>query len=77
MCGDCSFEPFSLNKHLVIKIKQSLPCSRKSSPAVRIAVPFDAIHFNGGLKLLGTPSKKMQGIRYTIMHYQDLNPLFG
>ena len=32
--------------------------------------PFNAVHFNGGLKLLGTPSKKVQGIQehYTIMH---------
>jgi hypothetical protein len=49
------------------QIKQSLSCSRRSSPAIRVVVPFDAIHFNGGLKLLGTPSKKVQ----------DLNPLLG
>ena len=78
MCGECSYEPFSLYKHLVLKIKQSLSCSRRSSPAVRIVVPFDTIHFNGGLKLLGTPSTKTQGVqRYTIKHYQDLNPLLG
>ena len=61
MCGECSYEPFSLYKHLVLKIKQSLSCSRRSSPAVRIVVPFYTIHFNGGLKLLGTPSTKYKG----------------
>ena len=76
--GEHSFEPFSLNKHLMLKIKQSLSCSRRSSPAIKIVVPFDAVHFNGGLKLLATPSKKVQGIQhYTIKHYEDLNPLLG
>ena len=77
-CGRSSFYPFSLSKNLMIKIKQLLSCSRRSSPTLKIVVPFDAIQFNGGLKLLGTPSKKVQGIqRYTIKHYQDVNPLFG
>ena len=61
-----------------VKIKQSLSCTRKNSPEVRIVVPFDAITLNGGLKMLGTQSKKAQGVQhYTIKHYQDLNPLLG
>ena len=79
-CDGCSFEPFSLHNYmyLKVKIKQSLCCTRKSSPEVRIVVPFDAITFNGGLKMLGTQSKKAQGVQhYTIKHYQDLNPLLG
>ena len=41
-------------------------------------MPFDAVTFNGGLRLLGTESKKVQGIQhYTIKHYRDLNPLLG
>ena len=67
MCGECSREPFSLYKHLMLKVKQSLSCS--SSPAVRIVVLFDTIYFNGGLKLLVTPSMKTQGVqRYKIEH---------
>lgn len=78
VCDGCSFEPFSLHNYLKVKIKQSLSCTRKSSPEVRIVVPFDAITFNGGLRLLGTQSKKAQGVQhYTIKHYHDLNPLLG
>ena len=78
VCDGCSFEPFSLHNYLKVKIKQSLSCTRKSSPEVRLVMPFDAITFNGGLRLLGTQSKKAQGIQhYTIKHYQDLNPLIG
>jgi len=74
----CSLELFSLHNYLKEKIKQSLSCTRKSSPEVRIVVPFDAITFNGGLRLLGTRSKKAQGVQhYTIKRYQDLNPLLG
>lgn len=63
---------------LLLKIKQSLGCSRKGSPKVKVVVPFDSIYFNGGIKLLGIPSKKVQGIQhYTINAYKDLNPLFG
>ena len=77
-CDGFSFEPFSLHSYLKVKIKQSLTCTRKSSPSVRIVVPFDAVTFNGGLRLLGTESKKAQGIQhYTIKHYRDLNPILG
>lgn len=76
--GECSFEPFSLHNNLKLKVKQSLSCTRKSSPEVRIVVPFDAITFNGGLRLLGTQSKKTQGVQhYKIHYYHDLNPLLG
>ncbi len=76
--ADCLFEPFSLNRNLLLKIKQSLGCGRKGSPEVKVVVPFHSIHFNGGIKLLGIPSKKVQGIQhYTINAYKDLNPLFG
>lgn len=78
VCDGRSFEPFSLHNHLKVKIKQSLSCTRKSSPEVRIVVPFDVITFNGGLRLLGTESKKAHGIQhYTIKHYKDLNTLLG
>ena len=61
-----------------MKIKQSLSSTRKSSPEVRIVVPFDAITFNGGLRLLGTQSKKAQEVQhYIVKYYQDLNPLLG
>ena len=74
----CSFEPFSLHNNLKVKIKQSLSCSRKGSPQVKIIVPFDAITFNGGLGLLGIQSKKVQGVQhYAIKRYQDLNPILG
>ena len=74
----CSFEPFSLHNNLKVIIKQSLSCSRKGSPQVKIIVPFDAITFNGGLGLLGIQSKKVQGVQhYTIKCYQDLNPILG
>ena len=72
------FQPYSLYKNLSVKIKQALSCGRKSSPTVRIVMPFDVIQFNGGLKLCGVPSKKVRGIQqYHIRHYCDLNFLLG
>ena len=72
------FQPYSLYKNLSVKIKQALSCDRKSSPRVRIVMPFDVIQFNGGLKLCGVPSKKVRGIQqYHIRHYRDLNSLLG
>ena len=72
------FQPYSLYNNLSVKIKQVLSCGRKSSPTVRIVMPFDVIQFNGGLKVCGVPSKKVRGIQqYHIRHYRDLNPLLG
>ena len=71
-------EPFSLYRNLAVKIKQSLSCRRKSSPTLRIVIPFDLILFNGGLKEAGIRSKKVHGNQYyQIHHYRDLNHLLG
>ena len=69
-------QPYSLYKELRIKIKQGLTCGRKSSPIVRIVMPFDLIQFNGGLKECGFLSRTFRGIqRYTVRHYRDLDKL--
>ena len=60
-----------------MRIKRSLTCAR-SSPDVKIVMPFDALTFNGGLKSVGVPCKKVGGIQYyTIKAYEDLNALLG
>ena len=58
------------NAHLNFSRLTSIWCSKssshspvvgKTSPTVKIVAPFDAVHFNGGLKLVGTSSRKVQG----------------
>ena len=71
-------EPYSFYRDLGIKIKRALSCNRTASPVIKMAMPFDVIVFNGGLKSSGIPSKKVGGYqRYKIMHYKDLNHLLG
>jgi len=71
------YTPYSLYRDLSIRIKRSLTCAR-TSPDVKIVMPFDALSFNGGLKSLGTPSNKYGGIQhYTIKEYKDLNDILG
>lgn len=70
--------PYSLYMDLSIKIKQALTCGRKGSPIIRIAMSFDLIQFNGGLKEAGFLSRKFRGIeRFKIKQYRDLNSLLG
>ena len=71
-------QPYSLYKDLSIKIKQAMVCGRKTAPSVRISMSFDIIQFNGGLKLVGVPSRRAGGNQYyMIKHYRDLNPFLG
>ena len=72
-----TYAPYSLYHDLSIRIKRSLTCAR-SSPDVKIVMPFDALTFNGGLKSVGMPCKKIGGIQhYKIKAYEDLNVLLG
>ena len=54
-----------LYTNLTVKIKQALSCGRKSSPAVRIVMPFD-VQFNGGLRVVGIPSVNKAGNVYGV-----------
>ena len=60
------FQPYSLYTNLTVKIKQALSCGRKSSPAVRIVMPFDVVRFNGGLRVVGIPSIHKAGNVYGV-----------
>ena len=68
-----------LHQELAYRIKSSLISSRKSSPEVRIEVPFDENVFDEGLRA------KAQEVRcaakgnkqYTISSYNDLDDLLG
>ena len=72
-----TYAPYSLYHDLSIRIKRSLTCAR-SSPDVKIVIPFNALTFNGGLKSIGMPCKKIGGIQhYKIKAYEDLNVLLG
>ena len=69
---------FSLHQELATRIKTALSSSRKSSPTVRIDLPFDRIEFNGGLGIHGVKKSCIRGIQhYTISKFQDLNVLLG
>ena len=71
-------ESYSLYKDLGIKIKKSLSCNRRSSPMIKIVMPFDVVMFNGGLKTSGIATKVVGGNQhYRINHYRDLNHLLG
>jgi hypothetical protein len=75
---DSAYQPYSLYTNLRIKIKQALTCGRKSSPIVNVVMGFDLLQFNGGLKTVGIPFKKVQGVQhYKIKHYRDMNPFLG
>ena len=57
---DSTYQPYSLYTNLRIKkIKQALTCDRKSSPVVNVVMGFDLLQFNGGLKTVGVPFKKV------------------
>jgi hypothetical protein len=56
------YQPYSLFNNLRIKVKQALTCGRKSSPLVKIVMAFDLVQFNGGLKTVGVPLNKVQGV---------------
>ena len=61
-----------------VAVKQLMSWELPASPAVRIVMPFDVVQFNGGLRVAGIPSKKVQGVQhYKVRHYRDLNPLLG
>jgi len=71
------YAPYSLYKDLSVRIKRSLTCAR-ASPDTKIAMPFDTLSFNGGLKSAGTPSRKQGGVQhYKIKSYEDLSELLG
>ena len=72
------YQPFSVYNALRVKIKFALNCGRKVSPYIKINMPFDLVQFNGGLKTVGIPSKKVCNIQhYKIRNYQDLDPFLG
>ena len=72
------YKSLSIYDTLRLKIKQALTCGRRSSPVINIVMAFDLIQFNGGLKTVGIPSKKVQGVQhYKIRHYHDLNLFLG
>jgi hypothetical protein len=65
-----AYQPHSLYRDLSAKIKQALACGRKTSPVVRIVMPFDIILFNGGLKVAGFLSRTFRKIQhYKIKNY--------
>jgi hypothetical protein len=73
-----AYQPYSLYSNLRVKVKQALTCGRKSSPVVKIVMNFDVVHFNGGLKTVGVPSRIVHGVQhYRIKTYQDLDPFIG
>jgi len=76
--GHDHYSLLSLFDELRLKIKNGLSCNRKKSPKIKVAMPFDLVSFNGSLKLVGTPSKKIVGTQYyKLSNYQDLNHFLG
>jgi len=66
-------EAYTLYKDLGTRIKKGLI---KSSPLIKIVMPFDLLLFSGGLKEAGILSKKVGNVQhYKIAHCRDLNPL--
>ena len=68
-----------LHQELAYRIKSSLSSSRKSSPEVRIDVPFDKDVFDKGLKAKAREiDRAVKGNKqYTISSYDDLDDLLG
>lgn len=70
-----------LHQELAYRIKSSLSSSRKSSPEVRIEVPFDKRVFDEGLRAKARDSevdRAVQGNKqYSISSYDDLDDLLG
>lgn len=52
---------YSLCRDLANRIKSSLRAGRKDDPKVRLEIPFDTIHFDGGLRMCGKPKKVWRG----------------
>ena len=69
---------FSLYKELALKIEANLTCGRKSSPTIKIEMPFDKLLYDGGLKSLGRFKHRSRGNKqFTITTHSDLDPLLG
>ena len=68
-----------LHQELAYRIKSSLSSSRKSSPEVRIEVPFDKNVFDEGLraKAREVDCAVKGNKQYTISSYDDLDDLLG
>ena len=76
--SQAAYQPHSLYRGLSAKVKQALMCGRKTSPVVRIVMPFDIVLFNGGLKVAGFLSRTFRKIQhYKIRNYCDLDGLLG
>ena len=72
------YRPYSFYENLRVQIKQSMICSRKRSPNIKIRMPIDVMMFNGGLKMAGYPENRVRGVQcYKIEHYRDLDSLLG
>ena len=71
--------PFSLHEELASRIKASLSSSRKSSPEVKIEMPFDKQLFDKGLRTKAWEVDcTVRGNKlYTISCYDDLDDLLG
>ena len=75
--GTC-YKPLSLYDILRVRVKQTLTCSRKDSPSIKISMPFDILLYNGGLKAADVLSGISAGIQhYKLKNYADLNHLLG
>ena len=63
-CPTVRHQPFSLYGDIRNRIKRSLKFGRKSSPTVKVIMPFDPLLFNGGLKCAETPYQMKSGIQH-------------
>ena len=71
-------EKFDLNQELAVKIKSSLLGNRKCSPVIRLAMPFDLMTFNEGLRISGHAVRTARKVIYfKIRRYEELNPVLG
>ena len=65
-------------EELALLIKSSLQSSRKGNPEVKLAMNFDKVQFDGGIRQLGTLKTDKRGIKkYSIRRYSDLEFLLG
>ena len=63
-------EKFDLNQELAVKIKSSLLGNRKCSPVIRLAMPFDLMTFNEGLRISGHAVRTAR--KSFISRYEDM-----
>jgi len=69
---------YDLHSTLAGRIKATLNGQRKSSPRIRVVMPFDESTFNEGLGSKGYIHKPAKGIsQYKLTHLRDLNELLG